>query len=1111
MATYPFHCTCGRARMVANTFSVPHRMITNLQEIKDACKLPRLVEHLGKTVKRNRCGCPVHGGDDDNFRISRSGYSGTCYSQCAGKNWDALELLQELRGYTFLEAAEEMATIAGMKVEWLEKRDPAQIAQAKQQAEHDAALRIAVQAAIDVYATPDVDPIKSYTFGTRSLKGETVKAFGFGIAPNENTLLAAAREGRADEELLLELGLIAEGKKDTRYDLLRDRITVALHDHNGRPVGLAGRVTETNTHKAKWMNSPASSIFRRPYILFGLSQNKRNIADLGALVMEGYFDVATLYDVNIRHALACMGTSLGDAHAELLARYTDRCTLLFDGDEPGKTAARKAIPVAIAAGLTVAVCFLPDGYDPDKYAREKGGVAMLKYLEEESTDGFKWLIGEYLKKEETKEEGMNFAAQMMIDIQSEYRRAEYEEWLEKQLGKRQASVMAKKIGALESKREDEKKRPRYTGAQIEQIKRYALFMKDRKMWVAERESEFGVAISNFEMRPVMMIMGSEESNCLIELENEHQQRATIVINTDNMTEIGPFKKELLRRGNFLFSESMRPAYFIRATRMLMEMIRKCSSISVLGWHRAGEFYAWGNGLSLPTGEFLPVDDNGIVTHGEQQYYLPAFSKANVDMYGDDDKDGYENQRDFILQPSLPCPTIKEWSTRFVTVHGDNGRVGLAWYVAAIYRDIIYGTFDCFPLLNLFGQPGSGKSFMGMSISAMFGKARRPFNLNDGTDVGLFRRLAQVRNGVQFLDEYSNQIHPRRIQALKNAFDGAGREKGRMTNDNSTTTTSVNSAIILGGQQQPMEDAALFSRVLALNFTPIDHTEEQKREASELKKIESTACLSQLTAQLLRHRKVMAETYEQVYDTVLNELSRDMPSDVKKDVLSRMLKNNAMVLTAFRIITEREEMGCTYEEVAAVMKDGMIRQLYAINEEDDLATWWNVFEYFVTENEIVHDRDILVTYETNLLTQSANSANKNARTWTFDPTAKILFLHPNTAYRKYKERLRKENAATVLNQEAVKHYLRNSAAYMGEAVKKIGGVSKRVMCFDMDRLHFDLEISANLRPGHLTDEDEPPSSVSRSSATATATKVKSAMKATTNSPGKFPTDGEDLPF
>lgn len=1023
-----------------------------------------------------RTQCPIHGGDDKNFSVYE--YGGCCWSQCGGKSWDTVELIRDLKKLSYPEALEELARIGGVEVKRSEERNPEQIAAAQKAEAYRQSLLATMKAALNIYrqdkpVVSEVDgkEVSNFVFDGRMLSAETVTAFlGPRTGPNQNDLLASTEKGMS-AEAMLELGLLGQTSDGRRYDFFRNRILFPIQDHNGVLVGLAGRARKGSKQKAKYVNSKQSPIFDKSNLMYGLAQNRRNIHERGAILMEGYWDVLTCYDNNIRRCVAGMGTALTSGQLARLKRYTNKLTVVYDGDKAGIKAAIKAIPLALTMGFDVKVAFLPaidpeskdkEWHDPDSYVRQVGAKAFIKLLDK-AEDAFAWIMDHYCKSDDDDKinQALDLAADIFLDIKDQVRKVRYEGSAKEVLGSKLFKLLQTRIGVMEEKRDDERSRPVYTKEQVETINEYGIYLKNNRFYAAESITRHGMSITNFIVRPVMTVKGSSATNCLVEFINVRGQKASCEIDTDNLVEIGKFKNKALREGNYVFDEVAKPYHYTRILRWLMDQIPLCYPITTLGYHRKTGFYAWANGILQPEGKFVEVNEYGVVKYEQDHFYLPAFSKVNVGGKSDEDSNSYEDQRCFVYRPVLnsTCPSIYDWSKDFLAVHGNNGVVGLVFYTAAIFRTMIYNKFKCFPILNPFGPPGSGKSFLAWSLVAMFGEARKPFNVTDGTNVGFFRRLAQIRDGLVFLDEFSNGIDFKRYQALKNIYDGAGREKGVASQDNRTVTTQVNSAVVLCGQEQPAQDVALFSRTITLNFTPKNHSDEEKRRAKKFKKLEESACLSAITCKLLKHREQVRLRFDPIYDEIISKLSALVPKDAPKNVVARMVKNNAMILTAYKIISELESFALPYDKAQSVLAKIMVQQMYAISQEDDLANWWNIFEYLLSRSQIRHNKEFKAEMETEISVKKSKEKGNGPHTYTFEHPKKILYLNLNLCFRMYAEQAKREGNVNALNKEAIAHYLRGSEAYIGEKKLRLNGRVTPLFAFAVDHLPLDVQLTS----------------------------------------------------
>jgi DNA primase len=222
----------------------------------------------------------------------------------------------------------------------------------------------------------------------REIRGEIAGRMGLGYAPSGARFLSSVFTDD-ESDLLLAAGLVVDGKSG-RYDRFRDRIMFPIANDVGQIVGFGGRVIDADG--PKYLNSPESEFFKKRELLYGLHLAKPEIERLDSvLVVEGYFDVISLHQHDIQHAVATLGTSLTEVHAEKLLGFAHQMMLCFDGDEAGCRAAERAMEVCwplINDTHSVQVLLLPSGHDPDSYVRTFGA------------DGFKRLLDKALPLEQ---------------------------------------------------------------------------------------------------------------------------------------------------------------------------------------------------------------------------------------------------------------------------------------------------------------------------------------------------------------------------------------------------------------------------------------------------------------------------------------------------------------------------------------------------------------------------------------------------------------------------------------------------------------------------------------------------------------------------------------
>lgn len=224
---------------------------------------------------------------------------------------------------------------------------------------------------------------------SRNISDETRKTFHIGYAPDnrEGFINVALKNGFSLEDCV-KAGLATKKENGGISDKFRDRLMIAVQNLSGVIVAFGGRDLSENKEfkRAKYMNSPESVLYHKSDILFGLHQSRQSIAkENSVIIVEGYFDMMSLYQNGVTNVVAASGTALTETHASILSRYAKTAYLVFDGDEAGKKATMRSLEIVLPKGIAPKIFALsrPDGtkIDPDNFVNEQGAVAFKKALE----------------------------------------------------------------------------------------------------------------------------------------------------------------------------------------------------------------------------------------------------------------------------------------------------------------------------------------------------------------------------------------------------------------------------------------------------------------------------------------------------------------------------------------------------------------------------------------------------------------------------------------------------------------------------------------------------------------------------------------------------------
>lgn len=348
---------------------------------------------VGQYVNLKRSGanlfglCPFHGEKTPSFSVAPD--KGIYYCFGCHKGGGVINFQMEIEGLSYGDAVRALAKRAGLEV----PEDPQFQSRYKQQERLWALSKEAARYFHSkLYAQEGTEGL-SYA-QKRGMPKSTLTKFGIGFAPNSwNGLVDAMKaKGYTDQELK-DAGLVSE-KNGRIYDRFRNRLMFPIIDVRGNVIGFGGRVMDNST--PKYLNSPETIIFNKRKNLFALNLAKKS--KLGYLILvEGYMDAVALHQYGFDCAVASLGTSLTQEHTVLLSRYTEQVVLIYDGDEAGQNATRRAIPMLEAAGIQVKVLRMHDAKDPDEYLK-KYGADKFKILLEEASNRVEYQMGAIARK-----------------------------------------------------------------------------------------------------------------------------------------------------------------------------------------------------------------------------------------------------------------------------------------------------------------------------------------------------------------------------------------------------------------------------------------------------------------------------------------------------------------------------------------------------------------------------------------------------------------------------------------------------------------------------------------------------------------------------------------
>lgn len=349
----------------------PERLIEQIRQKVDLLELVGEVVAL-KRVGRNYAGlCPFHPENTPSFFVHPERGIFKCFG--CGKGGDAITFVMEYYRMSFPEAVRFLAERLGIPLPTEEA------GQSQQKSRHELlfrALRVAAQFYQQMLEAPEGAVARAYVL-QRGLQSETLQRFGIGYAPDAWDALVRHLQRQGFHEVVLEEGgLVVRSEQGRVYDRFRHRLVFPIHDPIGRVVGFGARRLREEEATPKYLNSPATPIYDKGRLLYGLYQAREALRTNGyAVLVEGYMDALTLHQAGITPVVATAGTALTVEQLRLLRRYCQQLFVVYDADRAGQQATMRALELALSEGFEVKIVLLPEGEDPDSFVRAQGGEA----------------------------------------------------------------------------------------------------------------------------------------------------------------------------------------------------------------------------------------------------------------------------------------------------------------------------------------------------------------------------------------------------------------------------------------------------------------------------------------------------------------------------------------------------------------------------------------------------------------------------------------------------------------------------------------------------------------------------------------------------------------
>lgn len=362
-----------------------------VEKIKDAANI---VDVVSEFVSLRRSGanykglCPFHNERTPSFFVSPS--RGICHCFSCGRGGTPINFIMEHEQMTYVEALRWLARKYNIEIKERELTDK----ERQEQSERDS-MFIVNEWAADYFKqilleSEGGNSIGLQYFRSRGFRDDIISKFHLGYDVQDRHQLAREAQAKGYQlDFLLKTGICYKNDRSEYIDRYTGRVIFPWLSVSGKIVGFGGRLLDSRTKGVaqKYVNSPDSEIYHKDQLLYGIYQAKKAISREDRVYMvEGYTDVISMHQCGIENVVANSGTALSVHQIRMLHRFTSNITLLYDGDAAGIHAALRGTDMILAEGMNIKVLVLPDGDDPDSFARKHSSADFKQYIEDHQVD-----------------------------------------------------------------------------------------------------------------------------------------------------------------------------------------------------------------------------------------------------------------------------------------------------------------------------------------------------------------------------------------------------------------------------------------------------------------------------------------------------------------------------------------------------------------------------------------------------------------------------------------------------------------------------------------------------------------------------------------------------
>lgn len=1058
-------------------------------------------EVLQPYVKLSRKGstlmglCPFHTERTGSFSVSPHKNLFHCFS--CNRGGDAITFIMEKENLSFMKAVEFIAKQHNIPVEYIqEERNEEQIAEAK----HKEALLTALDSVQGYFVenlrhkdNGECSKAREYAYGRWS--EEFCSMVGIGYAPKDSQAFIKYYQRKAlNEELLYELGMLRQNEDGNIYAMFRQRIMIPIRNKWGRIIAYTARYIGDNKNAPKYINSATCPIYSKGENLFGIDRvsRLRNVDYI--IVVEGAPDVLRMQSIGYDNTVAALGTSWTDNQFEQLKKYTTSLCFIPDSDiaegksyGPGFEAVMANGAAAIRKGFHTTVRELPFLKVPATDKELASEVSEVKYTKNDADSFIRfsedytslmekhfiiWLAQKRFLVASSLVEERKCVAEIADLLRYIKDQLVFDQCID-QLAKLHGKVKLWRDAVVQARGEARKKNDLPSSMndlqrEAELLRQFGLFVRENCYYAIGEEDEDSMRISNFIMEPLFHIEDESNGTRIFRMRNIYNVCRVIELKESELCSLSNFQQKAGSLGNYVWLAKIdklnRVKEYLYSKTDTAERIRK------LGWNGTEGFFAFGNGI-LVEGTFRNVDDLGIVRGvNGKAFYIPATSKIYLH-----NQEIFQFER-LMVHENRNGVKLHDYVSRLMDVFGENASIAFCYLLSTLFRDIIFRRTRHFPILNLFGEKGTGKTTLATSLQSFFLHGIDPPNLGVTSVPAMNDRVSQAVNTLVVLDEYKNDLDIRKIAYLKGLWGGGGQTKKNTNTDGMAAQTIVTTGVALCGQDKPTQDMALYTRVIFLAFSKTSFNQMEKRHYEDLVALCNLG-LTHLTVEILTHRELFEKNFSEIYSSTKRELAAKLENETIHD---RIFGNWVIPLAAFRTLETVIDVPFGYTELFETAVKGIRNQNELAQESSEVADFWNMLQGFQTSGRCIDKAHYHIRY---LKAFRPLSAKEDIE---FMEARPVLYLNMAAVASLFNSR-NMNATANRSNWSTIMSYLKSHSSYLGlkqdrftillpsglpdytievvngEQVRKVKVNRPKALCFDYLQLKdaFGLELETEI--------------------------------------------------